>query len=105
MQFDTLGDGILLGFLAMIGVFFVLALIGAILFLFRLIFYREGAQVQQISQPVEITEGKISKKKVAAISAVLYYYLNNGHKKITKNRRFSKNKFYEKLKMKRWRNG
>ena len=90
MQFDTLGDGILLGFFAMIGVFFVLALIGAILFLFRLIFYREDAQVRQISQPAEITEGKISKKKVAAISAALHYCLNSEHKKITKNQKFSK---------------
>lgn len=105
MQFDTLGDGILLGFLAMMGVFFVLALIGAILFLFRLIFYREGAQVQQISQPVEITEGKISKKKVAAISAVLYQYLNQTYKAKVTKRKFSKNKSFEKLKIKRWRNG
>ncbi|MCD6107492.1 MAG: OadG family protein [Caldisericaceae bacterium] len=105
MQFNTLGEGVLLGFLAMVGVFFILALIGAILFLFRLIFYREDAQVRQISQPAEITDGKISKKKVAAISAALHYYLNKGHRKITKNRRFSKNKSYEKLKIKRWKNG
>ncbi len=104
MQFNTLGEGVLLGFLAMVGVFLVLALIGVILFLFRIIFYREETQIQRISV-VEEEIGGISKKKIAAISAALYQYLNGTNKQKTTKRSFPKNKTYEKLKIKRWKNG
>jgi len=81
MQFNTVGDGVLVGLIAMTGVFLVLAIIGVVLFLFKAIFYREKKQKPAIAVKKETIESGISKKKIAIISAALYYYLNSSHSK------------------------
>ena len=105
MQFNTFGSGTLVGLIAMTGVFLVLAMIGAVLFLFRILFYREKEQVPPVAVKKEVIESGISKKKIAAISAALYYYLNHGKKKMITKRKVHKNETYKKLRIRRWKNG
>ncbi len=107
MQFNTVGDGVLVGLIAMTGVFLVLAMLSAVLFLFKAIFYREKKQPQAIAVKKEVIETGISKKKIAIISAALYYYLNlsPSKKKVINRRKIYRNETYKKLRIKRWKNG
>lgn len=107
MQPNTLGYGTLVGLSAMTGVFLVLALIAGVLFLFKAIFYREKKQPSTVAVRKEAIETGISKKKIAIISATLYYYLNSSpsKKKIITKRKVYRNETYKKLRIKRWKNG
>lgn len=112
MNLHSFTDGLVLGLVAMAGVFLVLAIIGLVLYAFRLIFYRKGNQRSEPRKKVPeriVAEKGISKSVVAAITATIYRYANKNYYddglriKIKRHRKI--NKTYEKLKLERWRNG
>ncbi|GEM_PF-2636261 len=112
MNLHSFTDGVVLGLLAMAGVFLVLAIIGLVLYAFRLIFYRKGNQPVESHKEVPeriIAEKGISKTVVAAIAAAIYqcrdrnYYDGGLRIKIKRHKKI--NKTYEKLKLERWKNG
>ncbi len=112
MNLHSFTDGVVLGLLAMTGVFLILAIIGLILYAFELIFYRVEKQpaktYEKVSEKVLSEEG-ISKGVVAAITAAVYQYLKskgiNKEVNIKIKRRKKINEAYEKLKLERWKNG
>ena len=113
MNLYSFKDGIILGTMAMTGVFVVLAIIGLILYLFEIVFYKKE-KIQETPETI-ITEKGIPKKIVAAIAiAVAYIYTKDersaGSQSETKfssikiKRHKKINKTYEKLKLERWKN-
>ncbi len=106
MNLHSFTDGLVLGLLAMTGVFLILAVIGLILYVFELIFYHP---LKHKEKPAVVAEEGIPKSVVAAITAAIYKYANYGNigkirtVKIKKHKKI--NKTYEKLKLERWRNG
>ncbi len=111
MNLHSFTDGLVLGLLAMTGVFLILAIIGLILYAFELIFYRRGNQRIETHKGIHervIAEEGIPKSVVAAITAAIFGYMNEGYGnnvniKIKKHKKI--NKTYEKLKLERWKNG
>ncbi len=112
MNLHSFSDGLVLGLLAMTGVFLILAIIGLILYAFELIFYRSKKSEREVHREISnkiISESGIPKSVVAAISAAVYTYLgkrslsDNISVKIKRHKKL--NKAYEKLKLERWRNG
>jgi Na+-transporting methylmalonyl-CoA/oxaloacetate decarboxylase gamma subunit len=75
MQFVTLWDGVLLSLIGMASVFAVLALLGAILTLFRYIFYRPSLPAGSVNiepvLPQSTTSPTIGKRKMAAVMAAI----------------------------------
>lgn len=75
MQFVTLWDGVLLSLIGMLSVFAVLAILGAILTLFRYIFYRPspqaGSSIVETAPPQSTIGLHFSKTKMAAIMAAV----------------------------------
>ena len=113
MNLYSFKDGVILGTMAMTGVFVVLAAIGLILYSFELVFYKK--EKAQESHETIITEKGIPKKVVAVIAATIAYeYTENeestGSQSETKfssikiKRHKKMNKTYEKLKLERWKN-
>ena len=106
MKIDLIGEAVLFSIIGQIGVFIVLGVLYGLLVLFAFVFYRkEKKQAQFVSVPLKGIKSEIDKRKIAAISAALYQYLNQTYKIKATERKFSKNKSYEKLKIKRWKNG
>lgn len=110
MNLYSLKDGLILGLTAITGVFLVLAVIGLILYLFELLFYRKSNEenISIISSPEITVRNGISEKVVAAISAAVSAYLTGKNKRIVsiKIKKHEKiNKTYDKLKLKEWKNG
>ncbi|MEI6509363.1 MAG: OadG family protein [bacterium] len=83
MQFVTLWDGVLLSLIGMVSVFAVLAILGAILTLFRYIFYRPSSPAgSPAALPVFLqstTSSTIGKRKMAAIMAAISASLEQQH--------------------------
>ncbi len=104
MKIDLIGEAVLFSIIGQIGVFVVLGALYGLLVLFTFIFYKKE-QAQFVSVPLKGIKSKIDKRKIAAISTALYQYLNQTCKTKVTKRKFSKNKSYEKLKIKRWKNG
>lgn len=108
MNIYSLKDGLILGLMAMTGVFVVLAIIGLILYSFELIFYKKEKKAAPESAKNIIVEEGIPKKVVAAIASSIFYYIKDKNKpmaiKITRHKKI-KNKAYQKLKVERWKNG
>ncbi|MEA3312841.1 MAG: OadG family protein [Caldisericota bacterium] len=106
MKIDLISEIVLFSIMGQIGVFVVLGVLYGLLILFTFIFYRkEKEPAQFVSVPLKGIKSEIDKRKIAAISAALYQYLNQTYKVRLTKRKFSKNKSYEKLKIKRWKNG
>ncbi len=106
MQIDLINEAVLFSIMGQIGVFVILGVLYGLLVLFAFIFYRkEKEPAQFVSVPLKVTKSEIDKKKLAAISAALHFYLNYEQKKTVIKRKIPKNKSYKKLKIKRWKNG
>jgi sodium pump decarboxylase gamma subunit len=83
MEIKTFGETIIFGLFAMGMVFLVLALIGFVISLFKVFFYREGkskgeglkVEEEEIVKAVPVEKGK-EKTKYAAIVAAITAYLS-----------------------------
>ena len=106
MNIHELNQGILLGLMAMAGVFIGLSLIGLILYAFELLLYKkEEKGIDTGRSKIEAEEG-ISKKVVAAIVSAIYakqYIPASIPTRITISHK-KKNSVYKKIKEKRWKN-
>ena len=109
MNIHEFNQGLLLGLMAMAGVFVVLAIIGLILYGFELLLYKkEEKGVSADGVVIEAEEG-IPKKVVAAIMSAIYTY-TTGHMvvspsdKMTIRIKRKKSSAYKKIKEKRWKN-
>ncbi len=112
MQFVTLWDGVLLSLIGMLSVFAVLAILGAILTLFRYIFYRPslptGSPAIEPVLPQSSTIPTIGKVKMAAIMAAVSASLEQQHRMVTNEQGTSTvitrphRKSFKMIKMERW---
>jgi len=106
MNIHEFNQGLLLGLMAMTGVFVVLALIGLILYAFELLLYKKEEGEANIGRSeIEAEEG-ISKKVVAAIVSAVYtktYMPVNMPNRIIITRK-KKSLVFKKIKEKRWKN-
>jgi uncharacterized membrane protein (UPF0182 family) len=107
MNVHEFNQGLILGLMAMVGVFVVLAIIGFILYAFELLLYKgKEKEITTGGSVLEIEEG-IPKKVVAAIVSAIYLNLNPSQvvlqsKRIIRIKR-KRNSIYRKLKEERWK--
>ena len=105
MNIHEFNQGLLLGLMAMAGVFVVLAIIGLILYAFELLLYKKEEEEINVSRSeIEVEEG-IPKKIVAAIISAIYakqYIPVSVPNKIIISRK-KKSSVYKKIQEKRWK--
>ena len=108
MNIHEFNQGLLLGLMAMAGVFVVLTIIGLILYGFELLLYKKGEKEISAGGLIVESEGGIPKKVVAAIVSATSVHIT-GHMYVSSSDKMAirikrkKSSAYKKIKEKRWK--
>ncbi|MGB9695333.1 MAG: OadG family protein [Caldisericaceae bacterium] len=115
MNSSIINEGLYIGVVGMTITFAVLALLGFILYLFKVLIYKNGKgiaeQIPEAAEDVEYapekTKGELSdKKKIAAIvAAVATFFSSQKRAEEDEYKHTAENNADKSLKNKRWRNG